>query len=97
MEIEIKTQVIELLKYLYLGKEIQKSDGIIGLGSIDYKVAEKCADLYLNGYGDYIIFTGNCGKGTEGIIKQTEAENFRDIAIRKRSSKRKNLFREKCY
>lgn len=34
MELEIKTQVIELLKYLYLEKEIQKSDGIIGLGRI---------------------------------------------------------------
>lgn len=83
METKIKEQAIELLNYLYLGKEIQKSDGIIGLGSIDYKVAEKCAELYLKGYGNYIIFTGNCGKGTEGIITQTEAENFRDIAIQK--------------
>lgn len=83
MKLKIKEQAMELLKYLHLGKEIKKSDGIIGLGSIDYKVAEKCADLYQKGYGNYIIFTGNCGKGTEGIIKQTEAENFRDIAIQK--------------
>lgn len=83
MEAKIKGQVIELLNYLYLGKEIQKSDGIIGLGSIDGKVAENCAELYLKGYGKYIIFTGNCGKGTEGVITQTEAENFRDIAIQK--------------
>lgn len=83
MDKEIKEQVNELLEYLYLGEEIRKCDGILGLGSIDYKVAEKCADLYLKGYGNYIIFTGNCGKGTEGIIKQTEAENFRDIAVKK--------------
>lgn len=79
----IRDQVIELLKYLYFNKKIKKANGILGLGSIDYKVAEKCAELYLNGYGDYIVFTGNCGKGTEGIITQTEAENFRDVAIKK--------------
>lgn len=79
---EIRRQVIELLKYLMLGQEYQKSDGILGLGSIDFNVAKMCADLYLKGYGDYIIFTGNCGKGTTGVINKTEAEIFKNIAVK---------------
>ena len=79
---KVKEKVIELLKFLYIGDKVEYSDIILGLGSIDYKVAEKCAELYNNGFGKYIIFTGNCGKGTVGIIKNTEAENFRDIAIK---------------
>ncbi len=81
-KVDIK-QAIELLEYLQLRMQAKPSDGIIGLGSIDYKVAEECANLYLRGYGKYIIFTGNCGKGTKGIITQTEAENFTNIAIQK--------------
>ena len=82
MELDIKKQVEVLLKYLFINKEIEKADAILGLGSIDYKVAEKCAELYKKGYGKYIIFTGNCGKETEGIINQTEGENFRDVAVK---------------
>ena len=70
-----------LWDYLYLNKEPKKSECIIGLGSILTLVPKKCAELYKNNLGDYIIFSGNCGKGTEGVISQTEAERFRDIAI----------------
>ena len=91
----MKEQIKTLLEYLYMGKEIKKADIILGLGSIDYKVAEKCAELYKKGYGKYIIFTGKCGKGTEGIITQTEAENFRDIAI-KQGVPEEKIFLEKC-
>ena len=80
--IDVRKNIIKILNFLYMGKEPKKSDGILGLGSIDYKVAEECARLYKKGYGDYIIFSGNCGKETKGIITQTEAENFRDVAIK---------------
>lgn len=81
MNIEIKQDIENLWNYLCLKNEPLKSDCIIGLGSILKSVPKKCADLYKQGYGDYIIFTGNCGKGTKGIISKTEAEIFKDIAI----------------
>lgn len=81
MNTEIKQDIENLWNYLCLKNEPLKSDCIIGLGSILKSVPKKCADLYKQGYGDYIIFTGNCGKGTKGIISKTEAEIFKDIAI----------------
>ena len=81
MDVKIKENLKVLWNYLYVNDEIEKVDCIFGLGSIDKSVAEKCAKLYLEGYGDYIVFSGNCGKGTEGIINITEAEWFSKIAI----------------
>lgn len=81
MNIETKRDVETLWNYLCLRNEPIKADCIIGLGSILKNVPKKCAELYQKGLGDYIIFTGNCGKGTEGIISKTEAEIFKSIAI----------------
>ena len=71
-----------LWNYLCLDTNPKKSECIIGLGSILDLVPKKCAELYKQGLGDYIVFSGNCGKGTQGIITKTEAERFSDIAIR---------------
>ena len=67
--------------YLCLNTKPEKSDCIIGLGSILTLVPKKCAELYKNKLGDYIVFSGNCGKGTKGVISITEAERFKSIAM----------------
>lgn len=81
----MKKEIYEKLKilwdYLIIDDPIEKVDCIFGLGSIDSRVAEKCAELYKQGYGEYIVFSGNCGKGTEGVINMTEAEWFAKIAV----------------
>ena len=81
MKPEVTEKLQTLWNYLYINDKVEKVDCIFGLGSIDVSVAQKCADLYKKGYGDYIIFSGNCGKGTEGVINKTEAELFAKIAI----------------
>lgn len=81
MNQEIKKDVEVLWNYLCLENVPVKTDCIIGLGSILKNIPKKCAELYKSGLGDYIIFTGNCGKGTEGVISKTEAEIFKSIAI----------------
>lgn len=55
MDKATREEIIVLLKYLYINNKAEKADGILGLGSIDIKVAKKCAELYKKGYGDYII------------------------------------------
>lgn len=70
-----------LWNYLHLGEEIKKCDCILGLGCYDMHIPERCAQLYHDGYGDLIIFTGGLGKCTSGVLKKSEAEVFRDIAI----------------
>lgn len=58
-----------------------KSEGIIAFGSHDLHVAERAAELYLSGYGKYIIFTGGLGRITKKIWRKAEAAKFAEIAI----------------
>ena len=70
-----------LYNYLNVDCDVKKSDIILGMGCMDDGIPKICTDLYNAGYGDTIIFSGNVGKGTDGILNVTEAERFRDIAI----------------
>lgn len=55
---------------------------ILGLGSYDVRVATYCADLYLRGYSQKILFTGKWGNWTQHTFQQEEAEVFSKEAIR---------------
>jgi uncharacterized SAM-binding protein YcdF (DUF218 family) len=71
-----------LWEYHHFKQDIVPSDCIIGFGSHDTNVAERAAELYLNGYGKFIIFTGGLGRVTEKIWKMPEADMFAQIAIK---------------
>lgn len=79
--VEINEDIKIIWDYLCVGISPIKSDCIIGLGSILTLVPKRCAEIFKNGLADYIIFSGNCGKGTEGVISITEAERFKKIAV----------------
>lgn len=81
MEENIIENAKVLYNYLNVPTRIIPSDLIIGLGCMDKGIPECCVKLYNDGYGDLIIFSGNVGKGTEGILNITEAERFKNIAI----------------
>lgn len=72
----------KLLEYMRLNMQLKKCDVIIGLGSMDSRVAQKSAQLFLNGYADLVIFCGGFGRNTSNLFKQTEAETFKNIAIK---------------
>lgn len=67
--------------YCHLKNHLKKSDAIFCLCSLDTRVAERAAKLYLEGFGDYIIFSGALGKLTKDRFTKTEAEVFAEIAI----------------
>ncbi|HUD06447.1 MAG TPA: YdcF family protein [Candidatus Saccharimonadales bacterium] len=71
-----------LLDYMKMNTPVEKSDVLIGMGALDIRIAERTAQLFLDGYGKYIIFTGGLGKITKHTHTQTEAERFRDTAIK---------------
>ncbi|KAI1367755.1 DUF218 domain-containing protein [Xylaria arbuscula] len=58
----------------------QKADAIFCLCSLDTRVAERAAQLFLDGYGGLLIFSGGSGKLTHGRFDKPEAEVFADIA-----------------
>ena len=70
-----------LWDYHNLNQKIKKSDVIMGFGSHDLHVAERCAQLFLDNYGDIIIFTGGFGRITKELWNMTEAEKFAEIAL----------------
>lgn len=55
----------------------------MALGSHDLRVAERAADVYLEGWAKKIIFSGGLGRLTEGYFKKSEAELFAEVAIGK--------------
>ena len=69
-----------LWEYHHLHQPLQKADCILGFGSHDLHVAERAAELYLAGYGEYIIFTGGFGRITKNIWNKPEAIKFAEIA-----------------
>lgn len=63
------------------GDLLLKADVIVGLGSYDLRVAERCADLYAAGMAPQILFTGASGNWTDAMFSGSEAEAFAAHAV----------------
>ncbi|KAI0976099.1 DUF218 domain-containing protein [Xylaria arbuscula] len=78
---DVQQDAETLYEYHQLHTKInQKADAIFCLCSLDTRVAERAAQLFLDGFGDLLIFSGGSGKLTEGRFAKPEAEVFADIA-----------------
>lgn len=66
--------------YHHLGHVPVTSDAILVLGSHDESVAERGAELYLQGLAPLLIFSGGLGRLTKGDWPEPEAERFARIA-----------------
>ncbi|WP_413522577.1 YdcF family protein [Photobacterium phosphoreum] len=66
--------------YHLLHQPLVKSDCLFVLCSNDIRVAEHAAQLFLQGYAPYIVFSGNVGDITQGLFPCSEAEHFANIA-----------------
>lgn len=67
--------------YHRLHHSLHKTDAIVVLGSLDTRVAERGAQLFLDGYSERLIFSGGVGALTRGKFTKSEAEHFADIAV----------------
>jgi uncharacterized SAM-binding protein YcdF (DUF218 family) len=72
-----------LWDYHHMKHLVKKCDCNLVLGSHDLRVAERGAELYLQGYAPIIIFSGGLGRLTQDMWQETEAEQFAKIAIEK--------------
>jgi uncharacterized SAM-binding protein YcdF (DUF218 family) len=59
---------------------LEASDCILVLGSHDTRVAERGAELYLQGWSSLLIFSGGLGNLTLGVWTEPEADKFARIA-----------------
>ena len=67
--------------YLCLRQEPQKADCIVGFGNFNTDIARRAAELYLQGYGPKVLFTGGLGRNTEGLLSEPEAVRFARVAM----------------
>lgn len=83
----ITPEVLELAKiiwdYHHLNTPLEKADCILVLGSRDTRVAERAAEIYLQGWAPLLIFSGGLGRLTKDLWSNTEAELFAKIALLK--------------
>lgn len=66
--------------YHHVNHALQTADCILVLGSHDTRVAERGAELLLQGYAPMILFSGGLGRLTEGLWTEPEADLFARIA-----------------
>jgi len=82
---EITPEILSLAKqlwdYHHMNHVLVKSDVILALGSHDLRVAERAAQLYLEGWAPLLVCSGGLGNLTSGIWTESEADKFADIAI----------------
>lgn len=73
----------KLWDYHHMQHELKPSDCILALGSHDLRVADRAAELFLEGFAPLIIFSGGLGNLTSDIWTVPEADQFAEIAIKK--------------
>jgi len=68
--------------YHHVGHALAPAECIIVLGSHDTRVAERGAEVFLQGLAPLIVFSGNLGALTSGMWERPEAEIFAEVAER---------------
>lgn len=70
----------KLWRYHRLNQPLTKADLILVLCSYDRKVAERGAELFLQGWAPLLVFSGGLGAITRGLWTEPEADQFARIA-----------------
>jgi uncharacterized SAM-binding protein YcdF (DUF218 family) len=73
----------KLWDYHHTNQVPEKSDCILALGSHDLRVAERAAQLYLDGFAPLLILSGGLGNFTKDMWTEKEADKFAAIAIKR--------------
>lgn len=95
----MKNEIDKLAKIIWdyhlLHHQLKKADCILVLGSNDQRVAERGADLFLEGYVPFMVFSGGFGNLTRGIFNKPEADLFAEIVIKRGVPEEKILVENK--
>ncbi|MEO8861674.1 MAG: YdcF family protein, partial [Ginsengibacter sp.] len=69
--------------YHHMNHALTKADCILALGSHDLRVAERAADIYIEGWAPLIIMAGGLGNFTQNIWTEPEADKFAAVALKR--------------
>lgn len=82
----LSTEMLALAKtlwdYHHMNHQLVKSDVILALGSHDLRVANRAAQLYLEGWAPLLVCSGGLGNLTLGMWTESEANQFAAIAVK---------------
>ncbi len=78
---EYRKHLQVLWDYLQLHQSPRKADVLVDFGCYDDNVARRVAQLYREGYGPWVLFTGGLGRNTTGRFTQSEAARFCQVAV----------------
>jgi len=81
MDERIRPLVEKIWHYHQLHHELSRGDAILALCSHDTVVAERAAQLFLEGWAPLLIFAGGLGVITKHLWSEPEADQFARIAI----------------
>lgn len=79
---EILRLAQKLWDYHHMQHALEKADCILALGSHDLRVAERAAELYLQGWAPMLVFSGGLGNFTKEMWTEPEADLFAATAIK---------------
>lgn len=80
MRQEIRELAARLWDYHHMNHRLERSDVVFVLCSHDTAVAERGAQLYLEGWAPLLVFSGGLGVITKNLWSEPEAELFASIA-----------------
>jgi len=78
---EILSLAQQLWDYHHVNHQLSKADCILALGSHDLRVADRAAELYIEGYAPFVIMSGGLGNFTQNMWTEKEADRFAAVAI----------------
>jgi uncharacterized SAM-binding protein YcdF (DUF218 family) len=81
MDERLRPLVERIWQYHQLNHELSHADAILALCSHDTVVAERAAQLFLEGWAPRLIFAGGLGVITKQFWSEPEADQFARIAI----------------
>lgn len=81
MDPAIRPHVETIWDYLHLNHRLENADAIVVLGSHDDIVAERGAEVFLEGWAPLLVFSGGLGVITRTMWDEPEADRFARIAI----------------
>ena len=84
-QVQINGAARKIWEYMILHQHLEKADVILVLGCSDEYVAKCGADLYLDGYGEFLLISGGVGPKNNSLAtvwpEATEAEHFAKIIL----------------
>jgi uncharacterized SAM-binding protein YcdF (DUF218 family) len=82
IDVRIRSLALTLWRYHHVDHELVRADAILVLCSHDIAVAERGAQLWLDGWAPLLIYSGGLGSITKHLWQEPEADQFAAVAVK---------------